>query len=175
MRKFITIPIAAVLAFVSCDSQPTVVPDELIDAPQFSAGGFDEFGYNYGARVFVGLADGVDRNLDGTVWGDPTYANDLLKMKWNAEWDRGNDEGWTDPNGYDAWTDNQWNGRMPGGSGEVWHYMVKWVGECHPQGSPGPNGGYCIWGQFEVTADHGTILNEHYWYAHATPTGYVFP
>jgi len=32
-----------------------------------AAGGFDEFGYNYQARVFVGKADGVDRNLDGTV------------------------------------------------------------------------------------------------------------
>jgi len=43
--------------------------------------GFDEFGYNYQARIFVGSADGVDRLLDGKVWGDPTYANDHLKMK----------------------------------------------------------------------------------------------
>lgn len=32
-------------------------------------GGFDQFGYNYHARIFVGRADGVDRNLDGTFWG----------------------------------------------------------------------------------------------------------
>jgi len=33
--------------------------------------GFDEFGYNYQARLFSGLADGVDRVLDGKVWGEP--------------------------------------------------------------------------------------------------------
>lgn len=32
-----------------------------------AGGGFDEFGYNYGARVFAGKADGVDRVLDGKV------------------------------------------------------------------------------------------------------------
>lgn len=46
--------------------------------------GFDQYGYNDTARVFNGLADGVDRNLDGTVWGDPTYAKDKLVMKWNG-------------------------------------------------------------------------------------------
>ena len=40
--------------------------------------GFDQFGYNYKARIFVGAADGVDRSLDGRVWGDTTYANDHL-------------------------------------------------------------------------------------------------
>jgi preprotein translocase subunit SecG len=30
-----------------------------------NGGGFDEYGYNYQARVFVGKADGVDRVLDG--------------------------------------------------------------------------------------------------------------
>jgi hypothetical protein len=29
--------------------------------------GFDKFVYNYQARIFVGLADGVDRVLDGKV------------------------------------------------------------------------------------------------------------
>lgn len=50
-------------------------------------GGFDEFGYDYLARIFVGAADGVDRNLDGRVWGDPTYGNDHLVMKWSKAWD----------------------------------------------------------------------------------------
>jgi hypothetical protein len=53
----------------------------------FAQGGFDEFGYNYKARVFVGKADGVDRVLDGKVWGDPAYANDHLVMKWSKAWD----------------------------------------------------------------------------------------
>src|SRR3989344_1625247 len=49
--------------------------------------GFDQFGYNYTARLFSGKADGTDRNLDGAVWGDPAYANDHLKMTWSKAWD----------------------------------------------------------------------------------------
>ncbi|HEY5489598.1 MAG TPA: hypothetical protein VIK25_00280, partial [Gemmatimonadaceae bacterium] len=83
--------------------------------------GFDEFGYNRCARIFVGKADGVDNVLDGKVWGDPTYANDHLTMKWNAAWDACNAVGVADPlrkaacTG--AWTNNEWNGKVPGGSG----------------------------------------------------------
>src|SRR5665811_1771876 len=76
------------------------------------ARGFDELGYNEQARVFNGPADGVDGILDGMVWGDPTYANDHLVMKWNAEWDRGNAENWSQPP-YAAWEDNEWNGKVP--------------------------------------------------------------
>src|SRR3989304_5078336 len=69
-----------------------------------AAGGFDQFGYNYKARIFVGPADGVDRVLDGKVWGDPTYANDYLVMKWSKGWDNARFKGasWTP----DAWEDN---------------------------------------------------------------------
>jgi hypothetical protein len=35
-------------------------------------GAVDEFGYNYTARIFAGAADGVERVLDGAVWGDLT-------------------------------------------------------------------------------------------------------
>ena len=59
----------------------------LLVMPVFAQGGFDEFGYNYQAMIFVGKADGVDRVLDGKVWGDLTYANDLLVMKWSKAWD----------------------------------------------------------------------------------------
>ena len=92
-----------------------------------AGGGLDQFGYNYQARVFVGKADGVDRVLDGAVWGDPTYADDHLVMKWSKAWDdaRFNGQPWTP----DAWEDNEWNGASPGGSGEVWHYKIIWVGE----------------------------------------------
>ena len=132
-------------------------------------GGFDEFGYNYNARVFVGPADGVDRNLDGKVWGDPTYANDHLVMKWSKAWDDARFHGaaWT----RDAWCTNHWNGNVPGGSGEVWHYKIIWVGP-ELEGSPyWVPGGYAIWGQFEVIFSHGTVANEHFWEAHAVPTG----
>ena len=66
--------------------------------PQASAaGGFNQYGYNYSARIFSGPADGVDKVLDGKVWGDPTYANDHLVMKWNSAWDTCNANGYNDP------------------------------------------------------------------------------
>lgn len=50
--------------------------------------GFDQFGYNYQARLFVGTYDSSDRVLDGTYWGDNTggYADDVLIMKWSDDW-----------------------------------------------------------------------------------------
>ncbi len=136
-----------------------------------SDNGFNEFGYNYTARIFSGPADGSDKVLDGTVWGDPTYANDLVVMKWNAEWDRGNAEGWSNPPYDTAWTTNEWNGKVPGGSGEVWHYKIVWVGpelESSPYWVPG---GYGVWGQFEVVMDQGTTPEGHAVYAHGIPNG----
>ncbi len=135
--------------------------------------GFDEFGYNYGARIFVGAADGVDKILDGAVWGDPTYARDLLKMGWSKAWDdaRFHAAAWA----CDAFEDNQWNGQVPGGSGEVWHYRIVWVGSELEASPCWREGGYAIWGQFEVIMDHGTVANEHFWYAHAVPAGFGGP
>jgi hypothetical protein len=133
--------------------------------------GFDEYGYNYQARIFVGKADGVDRVLDGKVWGDPTYANDLLIMKWSKAWDDARYHGapWTP----DAWLTNEWNGAVPGGSGEVWHYKIIWVG---PQLENSPywrEGGYPIWDQFEVIMDQGTWSDHtHEIIALALPNGF---
>lgn len=137
------------------------------------AGGFDQYGYNDVAGVFNGPADGVDRVMDSQVWGDPIYANDHLVMKWNQEWIRGKTENWSKPP-YSAWESNEWNGAFPGGSGEVWHYKIVWVGPC-TEGAILPEGGYCIWGQFEVIMDQGTYHDGgamHLWLAHASPTGY---
>ncbi len=136
-----------------------------------SDSGFDQYGYNYTARIFSGPADGVDRNLDGTVWGGTTYANDHLVMKWNAEWDRGNAEGWANPP-YDAWITNEWNGMIPDGSGDTWHYKIQWVGPCGTDGTSLPDGGYCIWGQFEVLMDQGMLDGTHTWFARALPNGF---
>jgi len=132
--------------------------------------GFDEFGYNYGARVFVGAADGVDRMLDGKLWGDPTYAADHLVMKWSKAWDEARFHG--APWGPDAWVTNEWNGRVPGGSGEVWHYKIIWVGPDLENSPYWREGGYPIWRQFEVIFDHGTSPDGHFWYAHANPAGF---
>jgi len=140
-------------------------------AVAWAKGGYDEFGYNYQARLFNGVGDGVDRNLDGTVWGDPTYANDHLNMKWSRAWDeaRFHEGQWT----ADAWCTNHWNGRMPGGSGEVWHYKIIWVGPELEKSSLWRPGGYRIWGQFEVISSHGTVPDPmmHIWETHGRPSG----
>ena len=142
----------------------------LVTVGTAAAKGFDQFGYNYQARIFSGAADGVDRALDGMVWGDPTYANDHLVMKWSKAWDDARFHGaeWT----CDAWENNEWNGAFPGGSGEVWHYKIIWVGPELEESACWRAGGYAIWGEFEVIMDQGTIDGEHFFYAHAIPAGY---
>jgi hypothetical protein len=135
-------------------------------------GGFDEFGYNYQARLFQGAADGVDRILDGKVWGDPTYANDHLVMKWSKAWDdaRFNGAPWTP----DAWVDNEWNGMVPGGSGTTEHFKCIWVGPSLEASEYWRPGGYAIWDQFEAILDFGTFTpGDHLtWLAKANPNGY---
>jgi len=149
----------------------TLLAVVLLGGVAFTKGGFDEYGYNYSACIFVGAADGVDRMLDGMVGDDPTYANDHLVMKWSKGWDDARFHGgpWTP----DAWEDNQWNGMVPGGSGETWHYKIVWVG---PLGEDSPYwkpGGYLVWGTFEVISSHGTLPDEgHVWETHVIPSGY---
>ncbi len=144
-------------------------------------GGFDEFGYNDTARVFNGtgsswcLAGGRAANCVGD------YSNDKLVMKWNAAWDACNAaQGTLDENTAaacaGAWTNNEWNGMAPGGSGAVWHYKIVWIGgSCGADGNPLPDGGYCIWGSYEVLMDQGldpSFGSGHLWFAHAIPNGY---
>ena len=64
------------------------------------------------------------------------------------------------------------NGKVPGGSGEIWHYKYQWVGSCGADYTPLPDGGYCILGQFEVIMSQGTVANVHIWDIHAIPAGY---
>jgi hypothetical protein len=139
--------------------------------------GFDDSGYNRTARIFNGTAwDWCMEKVNDPVWCQQYLgesANDRLIMKWNAEWDRGNIENWSNPP-YDAWENNQWNGNVSGGSSDVWHYKIVWVGPCGSDGTLLENGGYCIWGQFEVIMDHGTADNVHEWLSHAKPNGYGF-
>jgi hypothetical protein len=143
----------------------------VVPAAVWAGGGFDQFGYNEKARIFVGRADGVDRVLDGKYWGDPAYANDHLVLKWNAEWVRGVEERWSNPP-YQAWQDNEWNGRVPGGSGQVWHYKIVWVGPCGEEGDPVTGGGTCLWNEFAIVFSHGTDAGGHVFDVHARPSGY---
>lgn len=131
--------------------------------------GFDDFGYNRSARIFNGTGmSWCMGKINNQTYCETYYGpweNDKLIMKWNAEWDRGNAENWAfGP--YDAWEDNEWNGAFPGGSGEVWHYKIKWVEPCGPDGTPLADGGKCIWGQFEVLMDQGTSAGVHTWLTH---------
>jgi hypothetical protein len=141
-----------------------------LSVPALAAGGgTDAFGYNYRARIFVGAADGVDRLLDNTVWGDPTYANDHLVMKWSKAWDEARFHGapWT----RDAWVTNEWNGNVPGGSDTTEHVKIIWVGTDLEDSPYWIIGGYAIWGEFEAVMDQGTDATGHWWLAHAAPNG----
>jgi len=142
--------------------------------------GFDEFGYNRCAHIFVGTGGSwcAQRGSGWDCSGESEYApyaNDKLVMKWNAEWDRGNAEDWSNPP-YNAWLDNEWNGMVLGGSGEVWHYKIVWVGPELENSLCWREGGYPLWGQFEVIMSHGTYPEDghqaHFWEALAIPNGY---
>lgn len=140
-----------------------------------AAGGFDQYGYNRSARIFVGPASGwcLERGLAATCLGE--YSNDRLVMKWNAEWDRGNAESWA-YGPYDAQLDNEWNGNVPGGSGATEHFKAVWIGgNCGADYTPLADGGYCIWGQFEAIFDKGVDPAGVRFATRATPAGYGAP
>ncbi|WP_252743333.1 hypothetical protein [Thermococcus alcaliphilus] len=65
-----------------------------------SAGGFDEFGYNYKARLFNGWYGYYDRSIEGG-WVSGT-GDAWLIMKWSKDWIPMEDE----PVG--AWVTNHW-------------------------------------------------------------------
>lgn len=140
-------------------------------------GAFDKFGYNDTARIFNGtgaswcLARGSAADCMGI------YSPDKLVMKWTADWDRGNDENWANAPYTGAWLSNEWNGKKGGGSGEVWHYKIIWVGPELETSQYWQPGGYPIWGQFEVVMDQGVVVDpetgpSHIWGTKAMPNGY---
>ena len=149
-------------------------------------GGFDEYGYNYNARIFVGIGENWYRGkyrtdllpypndpTDPMFYWDATYGLDHLVMKWSKAWDdaRFHGEPWTP----EAWCSNEWDGVFPSGSGETWHYRQIWVGPDLENSPYWREGGYPIWGEFEVIMSHGTIDGEHFWEALAQPCGYGEP
>ncbi len=137
--------------------------------------GFDLNGYNNTARLFNGTLLQWCTAKSISAEDCPAYGfgsnNDRIVMKWNAEWDRGNDENWTNPP-YSAWTDNEWNGKKDG-SGFTWHYKIVWVGdyESNPDLLTGTS--YGIWGQFAVIMDQGVDpTTGHSFGALGSPAGY---
>ncbi len=168
MRKGILLVVFAVLALF--------VAAQVTSSSVMGVGaGFNEFGYNYTARLFNGTGSSWCQAKGRSSDCMGIYSPDKLVMKWNAEWDRGNDEDWTKPP-YGAWTDNEWNGKgVSSGSGAIWHYKIIWVGPDLAASSYWKPGGYGIWGQFEVIMDQGQDPNlgpGHIWFAKATPAGY---
>ena len=147
--------------------------------------GFDQFGYNNKARIFngtgmswcmgkMGRRDGWTEQQCATYIAP--YGKDKLVMKWNAEWDRGNAESWASPL-YAAWENNEWNGRVPGGSGEIWHYKIAWDKGCAEGGKPSveaaKGGAYCLWGQFAMLQSQGSGGDRvHVWDVLLKPAGY---
>ncbi len=117
--------------------------------------GFDQYGYNYQAHLFVGTYDSVDRNLDGTYWGSTgDYVDDELSMKWSDDWianrdcdgDGKLDRGSAAPYGTSqGWLTNQVVGDYDsdGDGTQDAHYTdfvkVVWVG---PSGD--------LWGQYTI-------------------------
>lgn len=163
MKKLLA-ALALCLVLVSIIAVPAV-------AAQPTDNGFNEFGYNYNARLFNGTGESwsLAKELPADYLG--IYANDKLVMKWNAEWDRGNDEGWNDPEGYDAWCTNEWNGSILNGSGESETVKIIWVGAELEDSTLWREGGYGIWGQFEVIMDKYVGQGEHEVLAHALSNG----
>ncbi len=117
--------------------------------------GFDQFGYNYQAHLFVGTYDSSDRTIDGTYWGSTgDYVDDALIMKWSNSWlanvdcnndgklDRGLVDGVADGISL-GWLTNQNTGDYFDADGNVQHYTyfakIVWTGP----GSP-------LWGQYTV-------------------------
>ncbi len=162
IRKSIAILLAVVLITVTASV-----------AQAGGSTGFNQYGYNYTARIFNGTLGSWCASKGISVTDCAIYGNvnDKLVMKWNAEWDHGNAEGWNNPP-YRAWEDNEYNGKVKGGSGQVWHYKIVWVPPCGADGTKLANGGYCIWGQFAVIMDQGTSDGIHTILAHGKPTGY---
>lgn len=171
MKKLVFLAIAALLIVA------LMVPATAALAAKPPDNGFDQFGYNNVARIFNGTGESWAMGKLGMTHDEAevymgAYAHDKIVMKWTADWDRGNDEGWI--NTYPkAWTDNEWNGKVPGGSGEVWHYKIVWIGGSGVDYMPLPDGGYRLWGPFEVLMDQGTTADgKHTWLAKANPAGY---
>ena len=112
--------------------------------------GFDEFGYNYQAHLFVGTYDSSDRVLDGTYWGlTGDYVDDVLMMKWSEDWLANvdcNDDGKLDrgTSGVSlGWLTNHIIGDYVDADGNVQHYTnfvkIVWTGP----GSP-------LWNEYTV-------------------------
>lgn len=159
----------------------TVLEEAITDQPEQAQNdkakdnGFNEAGFKSTARIFNGtylewcMDSYHDLEYCDRVYGP--WAEDKVIMKWNAEWDRGNAEGWTDDS-YQARMTLIVNGNIPGGTGDNYSNKIVWNGPCGVEGAPLENGGYCMWGQFAVIMAKSAQKGGLIWLAHTTPTGF---
>ena len=141
--------------------------------------GFDEWGYNYQARLFNG---GYCDSYHDAAWCQP-YTDVNLAMKWNDAWlsnrDR-DDDGLLDRHygfasyiGSGAWLTNHQSGVYEGGNGETcnWNYFVKIVAaptDATLAGgfwltADGTEIGPAIWGEFAIVqqVDNDSCAGAH--------------
>jgi len=149
--------------------------------------GYDEWGYNYQARIFNGKYCDAYRNAS---WCQP-WANDDLEMKWNDAWLSNRDcdgdglldryFGFSSYIGSGAWLTNHQKGSYLDGKGKKqrWTYFVKIVAA--PADAVKTGGvwyaadeteiGPDIWGAFAIiqeiyndtgTGDHGVLYLSPY-------------
>ena len=124
--------------------------------------GYDQYGYNYQAHIFVGTYDSSDRVLDGTYWGETgDFVDDSLIMKWSDAWlanvdcngdgklDRGLVDGVVGGTSL-GWLTNQNVGDYVDSDGAAQHYTyfakIVWVGP----------GGH-LWGEYDIVQE---IVND---------------
>jgi hypothetical protein len=138
-------------------------------------GGFDPNGYNNQARIFNGTNGSwcVAQGIDPTPCADYGNVNDKLVMKWNAAWDACNAHYNVPSACSGAWLTNEVNGKVPNGSGTTEHYKIVWINHnCGADLAPTPDGGQCIWGNYEIIMDQGNDGSGHFSNAHVTPNGF---
>lgn len=136
------------------------------------ATGFDANGYNRCAGIFNGTMAGycADRGQGPTCAA--TTGDTKLVMKWNAGWDLGNFEHWSNPP-YDATIDNEFNGAYTDGTPFSEHFKAHWDLGCKESGGLASfGGGSCVWGQFEILMDQGTEDGAHIWWEKMSPAGF---
>lgn len=170
MKKFIGC--AAVVSVALLGALPVV-------AQAAGGKGFDEYGYNDSARIFVGTGSSWCQGKLGWTKEQcdaylAPYGSDQLVMKWNKAWDECNEAGNDDASACAGATlTNEWNGNIPGGSGETEHFKCIWVGSEGEASIYWQPGGYVIWGNYEAIMDQGMEAGHVHWVAaHATPNGF---
>jgi hypothetical protein len=119
-------------------------------------GAFDAQGYNRAGRMFTGT---------GGSWCDAQglvhecmdeYTNSALTVTWNAAWDKGNRE---------AWSNGPYNAEMRVTFGDT-DFVLSWVGTCR-NGDVLPQG-ECVWGEFAISGTNAGPSQA--WIAQASPT-----